>query len=399
MSKTIVCSSSPTSGLHCVEDRADIAFFAGRPDDLIDPETIQYFDQARGFFKEHLPTVIQSDAIDLYDIIETLNKEKKRGKLPWGEIYIVAHANPVRWFMRSGSSLPAQTRPEMMALRDAQRGGTFPAIKRNFEVVDPFSKVIIKACQIGRNVGMLDVISDVFGEWPAVFAPRFSLYFRQNNGERVERLFRTIELACIPGYDRHAPLSANERELVVEQLAQRYPSVARAEVEKLVSSANAEWKSGRNQTEWTTVWNSTEVSNPVDMVVNARDSGELYIIRSGTEIPLRTVTDKDMPRKAKEAFAEVFAMMNAGKSYGDLKYWKSSIKTEAHAGNAEHSKYYRLSSNVTATEVTYHQLVRDTAGQPAVPDVSHPKHYGRSTWDSRVQGYYRTSDAGGSKTK
>jgi hypothetical protein len=417
-----ICDVAPGAGdVNCIQDRADIVFFAGTRDDSPEPETKYYFEQARTFFGEKLPTVHQHSAINLAEIIEALNTDTRRGKLPWGEVYIVAHASTRSWSIRTGAGDGIMTigftLADLIRLRKFQE--TTPDPPRPLPrirpgVMDWNTRLILKSCEIGRNHRMLDAISSLFGGWCEVRAPKSLLWFRKNaQGDNHERLFRHVEIALLPGVVQAPPTTPGQRGMVVEQLIARNPALPPAKIEALVSEVKSAWKTGTQQPAWiklTPPSSSSYTQRDIRFVVNVLpDTGALYwegsvepdwvdrdgfkVGRPSQRVDITKIDDEAMVKSAQNSAIEVTRQVFAQDRllpHQKLDYWHAdrwSVQAFARVAGAN-NKYYQIQCTLAATGVEYYQMVGDFD-----PDVNNPDHYGVSTINSRFLGGYYDSYA------
>ena len=134
-----------------------------------------FYQAANVFFKQHFPGAqFFADKRTLAEVIDTVNA----GGVPALQIFIVSHANEAG---NLGFSLDAadlakdkgagdhKPRTEFKEVKEANAAGSLP--KADVKIIDDFTKVEIKGCNIGRSQLMLEELDTAFGGHAQVIAP------------------------------------------------------------------------------------------------------------------------------------------------------------------------------------------------------------------------------------
>ena len=134
-----------------------------------------FYTAASAFFKQHHPTAqFVSDKRTLAEIIETVNA----GGVPVLNLFIVSHANEAGnlGFSMNAADLAKdkaggdhKPRTEFKEVKDANQAKTLPTA--DVKLIDDFTKIEIKGCNIGRSQLMLDELDTAFGGHAEVIAP------------------------------------------------------------------------------------------------------------------------------------------------------------------------------------------------------------------------------------
>jgi len=171
--------------------RAEVAFIAGDRNDFPDdPTTTEYFTLAAEFWSNLRDN--KSNERSLAGIINFLREEddkmvKARNSLPWGRINIVSHGNDSTWFIRSHVGDAEHSAFTAATLKQEDLGVLGPPRRKE---VDDRTEIIIRGCEIGNDVALLNAIRDKFGGQAVVFAPKFENIYRRENGVVRDRLFQ-----------------------------------------------------------------------------------------------------------------------------------------------------------------------------------------------------------------
>ena len=149
--------------------RKDYVFLMG------DIKNDNFYKAANVFFKQHHPGAqFFADKRTLAEVIQTVNA----GGTPVLNLYIVSHANEagnlgfsldpadLRKDTTTGDQKP---RTEYKELKAANADGSLPTA--DVKIIDDFTKVEIKGCNIGRSQLMLDALDTAFGGHAEVIAP------------------------------------------------------------------------------------------------------------------------------------------------------------------------------------------------------------------------------------
>jgi len=134
-----------------------------------------FYTAASAFFKQHHPSAqFVSDKRTLADIITTVNA----GGVPVLNLFIVSHANEAGnlGFSMDAADLAKdkaggdhKPRTEFKEVKEANAAKALPAA--DVKIIDDFTKVEIKGCNIGRSQLMLDELDTAFGGHAEVIAP------------------------------------------------------------------------------------------------------------------------------------------------------------------------------------------------------------------------------------
>jgi hypothetical protein len=134
-----------------------------------------FYTAANVFFKQHHPGAqFYADKRTLAEVIQTVNA----GGVPVLQLFIVSHANEAG---NLGFSLDAadlakdrkagdqKPRTEFKEVKEANAAHSLPAA--DVKIIDDFTKVEIKGCNIGRSQLMLEELDTAFGGHAQVIAP------------------------------------------------------------------------------------------------------------------------------------------------------------------------------------------------------------------------------------
>jgi hypothetical protein len=186
-----------------------------------DVKNDNFYKAANEFFKQHQKGAeMVTDKRTLAEVIQHVNA----GGVPALTIFIVSHGNEQGnlGFSLDATDLQHDTstgdkkpRAEFSEVRDANRAGTLPTA--DVKLIDDFTKVEIKGCNIGRSQLMLDELDTAFGGHAEVIAPTHKQEYSFHGGkqgvvaeEALEQY--SIEEPGAPGKDpTHAELEARFR--------------------------------------------------------------------------------------------------------------------------------------------------------------------------------------------
>ena len=184
--------------------RAEVAFITGDRNDFPDdPPTIAYFDLASQFWSQLKDN--KSNERTIAGIINFLKDKddkivRSRNNLPWGRINIVSHGNDSTWFIRPHLGDVDFEALEADDLEKVQLGVPPPTNKE----VDDHTEIIIRGCELGNDVKLLNAIRDKFGGLATVFAPKFTNTYRREDSVVRDRLFQSWVFS-LPGQQDFPP--------------------------------------------------------------------------------------------------------------------------------------------------------------------------------------------------
>ncbi len=303
-------------------DRPVVALITGRDG---------YANIARRYWSAHGDG--RFDRRSLEEVLEFARTEsERRGYGPWGELNVVSHGNEWDWMIRLFRSDRRARAVFSSVLRREERDARLQP--RPAGQLDRRSRVVIRGCVLGRNQALLDQIRGVFGGQAAVYAPKYlqTYWFRgRDTGESFTEGF----FYYLRGGRRPAAADA------ARELDAKYPG--RLE--------DAEWR----------------------RLLGARNRNKTKVQRFRVTVlyDARPARDHDFVGDARSIFDEMDdEELKRGTDFEDWEWIPGRVQRSG--------RDFRCVVTGSRVRVEVRRPLVDAEGNPVVPNLDNPDHYGRS---------------------
>lgn len=374
-------SKSPVS-FRTLPAGPEVVFISGNIDDFEEAYTKDYFPQATRFYKALKDNVIE-DRKELIRIIGFLGTQKaERGNKPWGRVNIVAHGNDTMWAIRKSTANPKPLIFDSVATRRLVQD-------KDFDKPDPSdlteqSQVVIRACEVGNDIVLLNEIKKLFGGKAKVFAPKFLLSYLEEDGVLKETLVAMITI-FLPGH-RNFPTAAEAKAAMIKRYRRApeknqpdltnspYRNFSDAQFAAAAAITNADSSAGdfREKTELTHFLRDPE--DPDDVGINEK---AISILDANGRI-VRRMTNDELTK----AMRNLFPLERTASIYDEHKWtWRAEQRQMINPDDPDEVKIFDLHGEGKTTMFDYFQVIRvDVNGKkvPITPDLNNPNHFGQS---------------------
>jgi len=288
-----------------------------------------YFRHALIYWRRHADGLFKRASVE--EVLEFVRTApENRGYGPWGEVNVISHGNKWEWIIRLLRR--GKPNPKHLKLSTLKEYDKDPHLlpRPDANQLDDRSRVVLRACVLGENKGLLDKIREFFGGRAAVYAPRYIQWYRGTTESFREQFYFFWKR-------RRKPTTPQ----CIAALSAKYPGYAITE------------------REWKRLLSNKKVID--------RSMGRLWVTYDGFR-PTRAEAMKDL----RELFYEKTTRDDRlGSEFED---WRWSFKMKKRKGR----KNYRAIIKGRRSRIEVRRTLRDPEGELIPPDLNRPDHFGRS---------------------